>query len=141
MKSKTVKLPPQIVGNAGLFYVCHRLSTLGWNAMPTSRNARGVDVMCFSIDGRKKLLLQVKSLTKQNPVPLGTDLCKLMGDFWVIVTRATGTAPTCYILTPDQVQDKAHKGVKDGKISYWLQPKQYAVDEFRENWDSIGRGD
>ncbi|NLX99275.1 MAG: hypothetical protein GXY83_24320 [Rhodopirellula sp.] len=82
------KVPPSIVGNAGLFYVCHKLSTLGWNAMPTSRNARGVDVMCFSLDGKKKLLLQVKSLSKRNPLMLGADLGRLMGDFWIIVVRA-----------------------------------------------------
>lgn len=140
MGQENVKLPPQIVGNAGLFYVCHRLSTLGWNAMPTSRTARGVDVMCFSTDGKKKLLLQVKSLSKKNPVPLGKSLDRLMGDFWVIVTKATSTNPTCFILTPDQVKKMHHKGVKDGEDSYWLQPKQYAVDAYREKWEHIGRG-
>lgn len=33
----------QIVGNAGLFYSAYRLSRLGWNVMPTSRNARGIE--------------------------------------------------------------------------------------------------
>lgn len=140
MKEKKRKLPPQIVGNAGLFLVCHRLSQLGWNAMPTSRNARGVDVMCFSLDGETKLLLQVKSLTKRNPVPLGTAPEKLMGDFWVIVTGATCDKPICYILTPKEVKRMAHRGEKDGKVSYWLQPRQYAVEEFCEQWDRIGPG-
>lgn len=90
MIDKKLKLPPQIVGNAGLFFVCHRLSQLGWNAMPTSRNARGVDVMCFSLDGKRTLLLQVKSLSRRKPpVPLGKDVENFMGDFWVIVTEAT----------------------------------------------------
>jgi hypothetical protein len=40
MKDKKRKLPPQIVGNAGLFYVCHRLSVLGWNVMPSSKQHR-----------------------------------------------------------------------------------------------------
>jgi hypothetical protein len=34
-------LEPQIIGNAGLYYWCYRLSLLGWNVMPTARNARG----------------------------------------------------------------------------------------------------
>jgi len=140
MTNKTPTVPPQIVGNAGLFFVCHRLSVLGWNAMPTSRNARGVDVMCFSLDGKAKFLLQVKSLSKRNPVPLGNDPEKFMGDFWVIVTEAISDKPTCYILAPDQVKAMAHKGVKDGKVSYWLQPKQYAVPEFCEQWNRIGCG-
>lgn len=44
------RISPQIVGNAGLYYVCHRLSLLGWNCMPTSRNARGVDLICYNAD-------------------------------------------------------------------------------------------
>ena len=138
MKRSIPKLPPQIVGNAGLFFVCHKLSAIGWNAMPTSRNARGVDVMCFSLDGQRKLLLQIKALSKRNPVPLGNDLSKFMGDFWIIVTDATCDRPTCYILTPKQVKDLAHRGGKAGKVSYRLQPKQY--EEFCEKWDLIGPG-
>ncbi len=67
------KKPSQVVGNAGLFYVCYKLSMLGWNVMPTSRNARGIDVMCFSMDGTRMLSVQVKSLSKKNPVPIGVD--------------------------------------------------------------------
>lgn len=34
----------QITGNIGLFYACYELSRKGWNVMPTSRNARGIDI-------------------------------------------------------------------------------------------------
>jgi hypothetical protein len=40
-------LPNQAVGNVGLYYVCYRLSCLGWNVMPTARNARGVDILIY----------------------------------------------------------------------------------------------
>jgi hypothetical protein len=139
MKTKII-IPPQIVGNAGLFYVCHKLSALGWNAMPTSRNARGIDVMCFSVDGKRKLLIQVKLLSKRIPVPLGKSRDKMMGDFWIVVTKATCDQPTCYVLTPDQVKNAAHRGEKAGKVSYWLQPKDYAVEDFCERWNLIGVG-
>jgi len=66
--------PNQIVGNIGHFYACYRLSALGWNAMPTSRNARGIDVMCFSMDGSRMLTFQIKTLSKKNPVPPGAEL-------------------------------------------------------------------
>lgn len=140
MKPKPTKLPPQIVGNARLFYVCHKLSVWGWNAMPTSRNARGVDVMCFSLDGKRKLLLQVKSLSKRNPVMLGSDLGKLMGDYWIIVINATGEKPNCYILTPKQVKNLAHPGEMDGKVQYWLNANAFAVEKFCEKWELIGLG-
>jgi len=133
-----LKVAPQIVGNAGLFYVCHRLSALGWHAMPTSRNAKGIDVMCFSPDGKTKYLLQIKSLAKVNPVPLGSSCEKLMGDYWIIVTEAISKRPTCFILTPAEVRHWAHKGQnKEGKVSYWLQPSKYAKDDFRERWDLL----
>ena len=44
-----MKLDAQIVGNAGLYYASYRLSLLGWNAMPTSRNARGIDVIAIVV--------------------------------------------------------------------------------------------
>jgi len=31
----------QLVGNAGLYYVCYELSKRGWNVMPTSRMREG----------------------------------------------------------------------------------------------------
>ncbi len=132
--------PVQIVGNIGLFYASYRLSRLGWNAMPTTRNARGIDVICFSMDGKRIVTIQVKSLSKLNPVPLGNDLGKIMGDYWIIVAAANSDRPQCFVLKPDEVRDAAHRREKNGKVSFWLQPKQYATDVFRERWDRIGHG-
>jgi len=43
-----MKQESQIVGNTGLFYACYRLSTMGWNVMPTARNARGIEIFANS---------------------------------------------------------------------------------------------
>jgi hypothetical protein len=83
--SQAKKLPPQRVGNAGLYYVCFEMSRRGWNVMPTARNARGVDVVGYSNDGRRKLTIQVKALSKPASVPLGADLEKYFAD-WDIAT-------------------------------------------------------
>src|SRR5437879_4158275 len=64
----------QTVGNIGLYYVCYRLSLLGWNVMPTSRNARGVDIIAYSQDGSCKLTFQVKALSKPTNAGLGKNL-------------------------------------------------------------------
>jgi hypothetical protein len=37
----------QITGNVGLYLTCYKLSKLGWNAMPTARNARGIDIVAY----------------------------------------------------------------------------------------------
>jgi hypothetical protein len=44
-------------------------------------------------------------------------------------------------MKPEEVKQLAHRGEKEERVSYWLQPKQYDTDQFREVWDRIGRGD
>ena len=130
-------LSPQIVGNAGLYYACYRLSLLGWNAMPTSRNARGVDVIAYSHDCSQMVSIQVKSLSKRNPVPLGASLDKIMGDYWVIINNLQGD-PGAYVLLPEEIKTLAHRGEKDGKVSFWLQPTDYDRECFLDAWERIG---
>jgi len=135
-----MKLDAQIVGNAGLYYASYRLSLLGWNAMPTSRNARGIDVIAYTGDGTRYIGLQVKTLSKRNSVLLGKSVEGLMGDFWIIVNNVTAAEPQAYIMLPDEVQRLATQGGKDGK-AHWLRVSAYDSDEFHEAWDRIGRGD
>ena len=128
----------QVTGNIGLFYVCYRLSQLGWNAMPTSRNARGIDVIAYNSDCSQMRKIQVKALRGRAPVPLGKSLDAMMGDFWIIVNNV-GKDPSTFVMLPSEVKQRAHKGVRDGKISYWLQPKSYELNEFREAWQRLGQ--
>jgi hypothetical protein len=86
------------------------------------------------------LTFQIKTLSKKSPVPLGTCLDRILGDFWIIVNEAASDAPKCYILLPHEIRAMAHRGEKDGRVSFWLQPRSYAVAEFEENWSRIGRG-
>jgi hypothetical protein len=134
-----VTLDPQLTGNVGLYYCCYKLSLLGWNVMPTARNARGVDIIAYSRDASTFHGIQVKALSKRTPVPLGTSLEKIMGDFWIIVNKVA-TTPSAFILTPEEVRQRAHKGEKEGRISYWLQPGDYELESFREAWERISHG-
>jgi hypothetical protein len=131
----------QITGNVGLYYTCYRLSRMGWNVMPTSRNARGIDIIAYSTDSPRVVMVQVKALSKRNPVPIGTGLDKIMGDFWVIVTNVSQELPCAFVMLPSEVKEMAHRGEKDGRVSYWLQPAAYDTEDFREKWDRIGHGD
>lgn len=134
------KLDPQITGNAGLYYCCYKLSLLEWNVMPTARNARGVDIVAYSRDASRFIAVQVKALSKRAPVPLGTDLDRCMGDYWVIVNKIA-SAPTAFVLLPSEVKERARRGEKQGRVSYWLQPTDYDQGCFREAWDRIGKGE
>jgi hypothetical protein len=137
--TKPVALDPQLTGNVGLYYCCYKLSLLGWNVMPTARNARGVDIIAYSRDASTFHGIQVKTLSKRTPVPLGTSLEKIMGNFWIIVNKVA-TTPSAFILTPEEVLKDARKGEKDGRVSYWLQPGDYEQERFRDAWERIGHG-
>ena len=52
----------QVVGNIGMYYAAYRLSQQGWNVMPTSRNARGVDLLVYDVGAHVYKGIQVLSL-------------------------------------------------------------------------------
>ena len=129
---KKVKLSPQIVGNVGMYYVCFKLSERGWNVMPTARNAKGIDIVAYTPDGKGFKGVQVKSLSKRNPIPLGTNLDKVMGDVWCVVVRQSDDSLVTYLLSPKQIRDGAHE---DGNGSWWVEPKMYDLPKYREKWN------
>jgi hypothetical protein len=130
----------QLTGNVGLYYCCYRLSLLGWNVMPTARNARGVDIIAYGRDASRFVGVQVKALSRRDAVGLGTSLDKIMGDFWAIVNRVKSPLPSAFILLPSEVRERARRNEKDGRVSYWLEPCDYEQDPFREAWERIGHG-
>ena len=134
-----MKFDPQVTGNAGLYYTCYHLSRMGWNVMPTSRNARGIEIIAYNRKATRFIGIQVKTLSKRDPVPLGSSLEKVMGDYWIIVNNVA-KEPNAYILLPEEVKSLAHRGEKDGRVSYWLQPTSYDVEQFKEAWHRIGQG-
>jgi len=128
----------QITGNIGLYYVCCQLSRMGWNAMPTSRNTKGIDILAYNSDCSRTISLRVKTLSNKAPVPLGSSIARLLGDYWIIVNDVVNR-PCVFVMSPEEVRKRAHRGEKDGGVSFWLQPKSYEVDDFRDKWDRLGR--
>jgi hypothetical protein len=63
-----------------------------------------------------------------------------MGDFWVIVNDVL-EIPNAFVMLPSEVKENVHRGERDGRVSYWLQPSSYDKEEYREAWNRIGRGD
>lgn len=108
--------------------------------MPASRNAKGVDILIFSQNASRKMSIQIKTLSRRNPVPMGTLLDNLIADYVVICVRNYSNEPICYVMTPDEVKELAHRGEKNRKVSYWLQPPVYENDLYREKWERIGHG-
>lgn len=143
--TKKPKNTKNIVSNTALYYVCYRLSDRGWNVLPTTKNTAGIDAVCINHDGTLKVTIQVKGLSAQpattasvSPtVPLGTDLAKIMGDFWVIVNSLSTGQPRTYILDPREVRYLAVRD-KGKQQAYWLPQDRYGVHEHEEQWHRIG---
>lgn len=91
VKKTNYKMPKQIVGNIGLYYVCYELSKRGWNVLPTSRNAKGVDLIIYSQDATRTHIIQVKSLSGRDAVSIGNNTNNLIGDFMVICRKVTNS--------------------------------------------------
>ncbi|MBK0401214.1 hypothetical protein H0I76_18600 [Limibaculum sp. M0105] len=137
-RPKKKRLDPLLVGNVGLYYCCYHLSLLGWNVMPTARNARGVDIIAYNHDASHFVGVQVKALSQRAAVPLGTSLDNIMGDFWVVVNRVTSNTPAAFVMLPCEVRKRATMSGRDGRASYWLEPRDYEEEPFRDAWEAIG---
>jgi hypothetical protein len=110
------RLPSNLVGNAGVLFVCHRLSKMGWSALPTTRKAKGPNVVIESVDGVRTLRLKVRPLSKRDPVPLGKD--PNVDAHWVIVCNGLGTdSPGCYVLTPEEISKLANREISTGRAT------------------------
>jgi hypothetical protein len=121
----------QLVSNIGLFYVCYELSKRGWNCLPTTRNARGVDLVIYSQDGKKKHTIQVKALSKKSAVPFGAKP-NLMAEFVIICSNLVNN-PEIFVLKSDEV--KLVQQEKKNRISNWFSRKNY--EKFHDRWDKI----
>ena len=130
-------LPPDLVRNAGVFYVCHRLSQTGWNALPSTRKAKGPNIVIDSMDGERTWRLKVRSLSKRAPIPLGKDP-NIDADWVVVCNRLVTESPGCYVMTPEEVSKLANRDKRGD--NHWLEIAQYDTEEFAERWDRIGSG-
>lgn len=138
-KSAREKVPTQIVGNVGMYYLCYKLSQMGYNVMPTARNARGIDIVVY--DNENHFVgVQVKTLSKGNAVPLGKTLRAHCADIWVIITNVmSGDADIkIYVMTPKEIEEHSQHDT-----AYWLESKEYCkyqdqkLSKFKTIFDNL----
>lgn len=127
----------QVTGNVGLFFVCYKLSRRGWNVLPTSRNAKGIDILAYGSQGERILTIQAKGFTGIESVGPFKKESEVLADFYIVVSHVYEN-PLTYILTKDEV--KSHLTPPKGDNVYWLNPEDYKLPEFFEKWDKIGFG-
>ncbi|WP_157577893.1 hypothetical protein [Roseivivax halodurans] len=127
----------QLTGNAGLFYISWRLTRLGWTVLPTSRNARGADLYLVDPeDEARSVSVQSKALARRSAVPLGTSLDRLRSRWWIITVGATSDAPSCYVLSLEEVRGLASRD-QGGTRAYWLEARIFMAPDFAEAWHRI----
>ena len=130
----------QRTGNVGLFYIGYKLSRLGWNVLPTIKNAKTIDMMAYNEKG-DKISIQCKGCTNTESVGPFKNIEDIIADYYIISTDVY-RKPLTYILTKDDVRNNLTKN----KNGYWLEKSRkrdnnfYMNDEFREKWDKIGYG-
>jgi hypothetical protein len=132
-----MKLDPQAVRNVGLSYVRNQLSRRGWKVMPPTGNAKGVDFLIYGQDASRKLTLKVRAFSQRKAVSLGTTPDNFLADYLVVCSKVIEDNPECFILTQEEVRRLANRNEKDGKVSYWLEPRDYVSERFREKWGRI----
>lgn len=132
-----------LTGNTGVFYVAYRLSKLGWNVLPTVRNARGPDLIIIDADGKQKYSVQVKTSGDdlfRPTIPFGSG--PVAADFVVIVRAALtpGKGPRCYVLTASRAKQLVtqYPNRKTGKVSYWMRVEKVSKPLYAEKWATIG---
>jgi hypothetical protein len=131
----------QLTGMTGVFLVSAELAQRGFIACPTSRSARGADILVTDQDCKHACSLQVKTNGKN-------------ASFWLLNPHAKEmVAPThLYVLVnlrkdrpeffvvPSLVIARKMDVAKQGK-STWYSISRENVREFEGKWDLIGEVD
>jgi hypothetical protein len=129
-------LPKQVVGNAGLYLVCYELTKRGWNVLPTSRNAKGVDIVIYNQDASEKHTVQVKALSRRSAAGMGTSDQPLIADFLIVCTNVLQDDPRVFVLPGTEAARLVQASGTGSKFSCWLEPAAY--EPFEDAWDLIG---
>ena len=101
------------------------------------RNTAGIDIVAYSLNGRRTITIQVRSLTRRNPVPMRKTTIPY--DYLIIVRKILSDKPEIFILTKEGAGNKTKvtRG-RRGETQYRLEYKDY--EEYKDKWDIIGVG-
>ncbi len=131
-------LDSQTVRNTGLSHARAQLSNRGWKVTPPTGNAKGVDFLILSQDATRKLTIKVRAFSRRKAVSLGATPDNFLADYLVVCSRVIEDNPECFILTQEEVRELANRNEKDGKVTYWLELRDYETEQYREQWGRIG---
>lgn len=131
----------QLTGMTGVYLVSAELSRRGFVACPTSRSARGADILVTNQNCTHACSLQVKTNGKSASFWLLNPHAKEMVSpthFYVLVNvRKDGHE---FFVVPSRVVARKMDVVKQGKTT-WYSISRENVRQFEDKWDLIGEAD
>lgn len=133
-----MKLNPQAVRNTGLSHARDQLSNRGWQVTTPTGNAKGVDFLIHGQDASRKLAIKVRAFSRRKAVSLRATPDNILADYLVVCSKVIEDNPVCFILTQEEVRGLANRNKKGGRVSFWLELRDYETEQFRETWGRIG---
>jgi hypothetical protein len=133
-----MKLNPRAVRNIGLSHARDQLSNRGWNVATPTGNAKGVDFLVYGQGASRQLTIKVRAFSRRKAVSLGATHDNFLADYLEVCSKVIEDNFECFVLTQEEVRELANRNEKDGKVSYWLEPRDYVSERFREKWGRIG---
>lgn len=139
------KIQPGTIGNAGVYHVCSELSLRGLIAMPTVRNAAGIDVLVSTASGDHLADLQVKtsqSFVRFWPTPSAQRISDSPNVWFVFLRwlkkegKFEGFMDTVATVR-EEVAAEAVRQVERGARDFpaWVLPKELHLQlRLSENW-------
>ena len=131
----------QITGMRGVYLVAAELAKHGFVASPTSRSARGADILVTDAECKRAFSIQVKTKSTQSSWwLLSRDYKRFVSDshIYIFVTLRDSGIPTEFFIVPSKVLAKkagAKPYGKDKQIWYWLDLTD--AKPYQDRWEIL----
>ena len=132
----------QITGMRGVYLVAAELAKHGFVASPTSRSARGADILVTDAECKRAFSIQVKTKSTQSSWwLLSRDYKRFVSDshIYIFVTLRDSGIPTEFFIVPSKVLPKKKAGAKpygkDKQIWYWLDLTD--AKPYQDTWEIL----
>lgn len=120
----------QISGMRGVFLVAAELAQRGFVVSPTSRSARGVDLLATNLDGTRTFAVEVKSSSKSSfwLVSQHAGQRASRNNIWVFVFLGTNKARSSFYVVPSTRLAALVEGTR-----FW-HVKRARVKRYEDRW-------
>ena len=126
-----------LTGMRGVYLVAAELSGRGFIASPTSRSARGADILCTDADCKTAFSVQVKTKSTQASYwLLSADYKRFVSDshIYVFVSIKEGGVPTEFFIIPSKVVAKKAYVEPFGKDT-WYSFTVKDAKPYQDKWE------